>query len=219
MMRGALYAASAAGGRTRCLTPENTADDTKPRYSPDSRSILYGLKRDPLNYADRVRLALLDRASGRTTILTEGGDRSCSAWEWLDPRTVAVEVEDRGRITICMLAVDELGREPATLHADGSLHLSRAARGRPFVTQESLRAPPEAACLSVAGGTLQPLTHFNDEALSAFSLSDWEELELAGAGADAVHTFVVYPPGFSAERKWPLLQLIHGGPLGMFGDA
>ena len=219
MMRWALYAVSTAGGPTRCLTPENTADDTRPRYAPDARCILYGLKRDPLNYADRVRLALLDRASGRTTVLTEGWDRSCSAWEWLDARTVAVEVEDRGRVTICMLAVDGLGREPATLHARGSLHLSRAARGRLFVTQESLRAPPEAACLSVADGSLQPLTHVNGEALSAFSLSDWEELELVGAGADVVHTFVVYPPGFDAGRKWPLLQLIHGGPLGMFGDT
>jgi dipeptidyl aminopeptidase/acylaminoacyl peptidase len=30
--------------------------------------------------------------------------------------------------------------------------------------------------------------------------------------------FVVYPPDFDAKKKYPLIQMIHGGPHGMFGD-
>ena len=31
--------------------------------------------------------------------------------------------------------------------------------------------------------------------------------------------FVVFPPGFDKARKYPLVQLVHGGPVGTFGDA
>ena len=30
--------------------------------------------------------------------------------------------------------------------------------------------------------------------------------------------FVVYPPGFDPAKKYPLVQMIHGGPIGTFGD-
>ncbi len=33
-----------------------------------------------------------------------------------------------------------------------------------------------------------------------------------GAGGADVQMWVVYPPGFDAKKKWPLLQIVHGGP-------
>jgi len=33
-----------------------------------------------------------------------------------------------------------------------------------------------------------------------------------------VHGFLLTPPGFDANRKYPLLYLIHGGPQGAFAD-
>ena len=119
---GAIRAHSLARQRRRHAFRLQECD----RTSSFGRPLVRCESPSPEGHARRVRLALLDRAGGRTTVLTEGWDRSCSAWHWLDARTVAVEVEDRGRVTICMLAVDLLGREPATLHARGPLHLSRA---------------------------------------------------------------------------------------------
>ena len=31
--------------------------------------------------------------------------------------------------------------------------------------------------------------------------------------------FVVYPPGFDPKKKYPLVHLVHGGPVGTFGDG
>jgi dipeptidyl aminopeptidase/acylaminoacyl peptidase len=218
-MRWAIYAVATGGGETRCLTPTNPANDLRPRYAPDGRAVLYGTQRDPVSDTDRVRVALLDRASGLSTILTEAWDRSASAWEWLDARTVAIEVEERGRVAVYTIAVDESSRAPARLPLPGSVHLSRAAGRRLFFTTESLVAAPEAACLSLTEGAVTRLTHANDEALSGFEAVGVDEIEFAGAAGDTVHGFLLYPPGFDPARTWPLLQLIHGGPLGMFGDV
>ncbi|HYK42315.1 MAG TPA: prolyl oligopeptidase family serine peptidase, partial [Thermoanaerobaculia bacterium] len=46
-----------------------------------------------------------------------------------------------------------------------------------------------------------------------------KSFDFKGAGGDMVQMFVVYPPGFDPTKKYPLVQLIHGGPIGTFGDA
>ena len=46
-----------------------------------------------------------------------------------------------------------------------------------------------------------------------------EEMTFNGAAGDAVQMFVVFPPGFDKAKKYPLVQLVHGGPVGTFGDA
>src|SRR6185437_13041821 len=80
-----LVPTSAAAAREPvCITPENPADDMRPRYSPDGRWLVYGAKRDITNYADRVRIVRVDRATGEHVTLTEAWDASPSAWEFAD---------------------------------------------------------------------------------------------------------------------------------------
>src|SRR5207249_2066002 len=43
-------------------------------------------------------------------------------------------------------------------------------------------------------------------------------MEFEGADGHTVQMFVVHPPGFDEQKKYPLVHLIHGGPHGMFGD-
>ena len=33
-----------------------------------------------------------------------------------------------------------------------------------------------------------------------------------GADDEDVQMWIVYPPNFDAKKKWPLLQIVHGGP-------
>ncbi|HNI12726.1 MAG TPA: prolyl oligopeptidase family serine peptidase, partial [bacterium] len=39
-----------------------------------------------------------------------------------------------------------------------------------------------------------------------------------GADNDDVQMYVVYPPNFDPNKKYPLVHMIHGGPHGAFGD-
>src|SRR5262249_12084411 len=78
LLRRAIFTAKVSGsepatvGEPVCVTPGNPAEDRHPRYSPDGRWLVYGRKHDPLNYADRVRIARVDRRTGEDVALTEG---------------------------------------------------------------------------------------------------------------------------------------------------
>ena len=56
------------------ITAANHAFDGTPRYSPDGRSIAYTMQRVPGYESDRIVLALHDRATGKSRVLTEDLD-------------------------------------------------------------------------------------------------------------------------------------------------
>lgn len=219
LLRQAIHAVGLEpGSPVRCLTPDNPADDVRPRYSPDGASILFGTKRDHLNYADRVRLARLDRATLGQKILTEEWDASVDAFELADARTAVVQAEHRGRA--CLFRVD-LGDDqpPALITSDGSWHGPRVgADGYVYGQRSTMTTPPEAARVPLTGGAVEVIGHANDELLAELEPGRVEEIELAGAGGEPVQMWVLYPPGYDGGRR-SLLQVIHGGPYGASHDG
>ncbi len=64
----------------------------------------------------------------------------------------------------------------------------------------------------------QQLAHINDSVLSQVAMSPLEPFWFAGAKGDKVQGFLVKPPNFDANKKYPVKFLIHGGPQGAWGD-
>ncbi|APR85015.1 Alanyl dipeptidyl peptidase [Minicystis rosea] len=219
LLRYAVFTVSIAGGEPRCLTPDNPADDRRPRYSPDGRYLVYGKKLDILNFADRIRLVRFDRQTGRHEELAEGWDRSPSTWEFLDADTLLLEVEDRGTTSLFRLSISG-GGVPTLVARDGSLHGPRPARdGFVYVQHHDLTRPPEVARVPAQGGAVERLTRFTAERMAGFALARVEEMEIQGAGGDPVHLYLVLPPGPRDGRPYPLVQMIHGGPYGIHADG
>jgi dipeptidyl aminopeptidase/acylaminoacyl peptidase len=209
---------TAGGGAVRCLTADNPADDVRPRYTPDGRSIVFGTKRDLFNYADRVRLARLDRETLRQEVLTEGWELSADAFELAGAGTAVVQAERRGRV--CLFRLDlAAGGAPALLTDDGSWHGPRVAGdGHVYGQRSTIASPPEVARVPLAGGPVAVLGHVNDELLATLEPGRLEEVELVGANGDPIQMWILYPPGYDGGRR-PLLQVLHGGPYGAHHDG
>jgi dipeptidyl aminopeptidase/acylaminoacyl peptidase len=222
LLRWALFTVPTSGkGPVRCLTPEgtpkNSADAHRPRYSPDGGSIIYGLQRDPYFYADRVRLVRFDRSSGAHTVLTEEWDRSAAAWEFLPDGVLAVEAEDRGRVSLFIMKPGETA--PGLVREGGAIGGLRAGRdGRLYFTLQTLSAPAELASCKKDGTDHRMHTRFNEALLGELSLGEVREMTFDGADGEPVQMYVVLPPGFDPKKKWPLVHVIHGGPHAVAGD-
>ncbi len=80
-------------------------------------------------------------------------------------------------------------------------------------------SPVEIFRASSAGGAPQPVTHLNDALLAEHDLRRLEEFTVTGAENTPVHSFLLKPPDFDANRKYPVLFLIHGGPQGAWGET
>lgn len=217
LVRWGIFTVPIQGGEARCITPDNPASDNRPRYSPDGRYIVHGAKRDILNYADRIRLVRIDRATGEHVTLTEGWDHSPSSWEFIGPDTLLIEVEERGQTSLYRMSVSA-GGAPERVARGGALHGAKGAGDHVYAQHASITRPPEIARISLPSSEIERVTHFTDDAMSGFEMGPAEEIEFAGAGGETVHMFLVRPPGAPRDRLLPLVQMIHGGPYGMLGD-
>jgi len=63
------------------------------------------------------------------------------------------------------------------------------------------------------------LVHINEDLLSSLDLSPLESFWFTGAEGTKVEGFMIKPPGFDPEKKYPVKFLMHGGPQTAWGDA
>jgi dipeptidyl aminopeptidase/acylaminoacyl peptidase len=222
-LRWAVYTVPTSGkGPVRCITPagtpENAAECVRPRYAPDGGSILYGMQRDPHFYADKLRLVRYDRRAGTHTVLTEEWDRSPSAWEFAPDSSLFLAAEDRARVLLFSMPLAVTAAPRRLLDSGTVSGLAVGRDGRLFFGHQSTQAPAEISVCAADGSGLRPVTRFNEALLSEIALGEVREVEFAGADGDRVQMYVVLPPGFDPGRKWPLVQVIHGGPHGISAD-
>ncbi len=209
-----VFVMPSSGGEAINLTAENPADDGRPRYSPDGRFLLYGREDRPQWPPAYTRLALRDRRSGATTAPAAGWDKNPGDWSFTpDGKTILLHAEERGRVHLWALPVD--GGTPRIVSRGGQVQGGAAAgAGRVVFARETLHAPAEIFAARLDGSDERPLTAFAKERLAGLDLGTSESVTFRGADGDEVQMFVVYPPGFDPRKKWPLLQVLHGGPHG-----
>jgi len=216
LVRSAVYVAPMAGGALRCLTTEHTADDGRPRYTPDGKSIVYGMQLDPYFYADRVRLMRYDRAAKKHEPLLENWTLSPTHWEIAGDGTVVFEAENAGRTDLFALRA---GEKPRALTSRGNVSGASVARdGRIHFTLQNLAQPAEVFSCAADGRGLERRTHFTDEVTQRFGMGEVREIEFEGAGGETVQMYLVLPPDHRPEKQYPLVHVVHGGPHAISGD-
>ena len=216
-----IFVAPIAGGESKKITGTNAGADNSPLYSPDGKYLAYRNQERAGFESDRWRVTVLERATGRTREVTEGLDRNVNGVAWSpDSSRLFLIVEDRGRHNLQMLSVSGGGLR-AIITGNSSLDDVQFTRdGKTLIyTEQSGSRPAEIFRASSGGGAGVALTHLNDAVLSQYALGPFEEFWVEGAEGARVHSFMLKPPGFRADRKYPVLFLIHGGPQGAWGES
>jgi dipeptidyl aminopeptidase/acylaminoacyl peptidase len=67
--------------------------------------------------------------------------------------------------------------------------------------------------------TIVPITHVNDSLLATLDLSDLDLFDFKAVDRTKVQGFLIKPPAFDPNKKYPVKFLIHGGPQGAWGDS
>jgi dipeptidyl aminopeptidase/acylaminoacyl peptidase len=214
-----------SGGTAKKIST-STGSDTTPLYSPDGKYLAWRSQARAGFEADKWRLLVQDRQSGQTRDLTQKFDRSVGSFTWFSDVSnggLFFTAEDKGESTIYALFLDrdQPTRGPS-LHADDLSWQEKTSTL--FFTRMSIAAPNEIWCFGLSGETLggtaepQRVTHMNDALLSQIDMQPLESFTFKGANNDDVQGFMVKPPGFDPNKKYPLKFLIHGGPQGAWGN-
>ncbi len=230
---------------TKDLTAENKAADNSPLYSLDGKYIAYRAQQRPGYESDRWRLMLYDRKTGEKKELTEGFDRWVESFVWSpDSKTIDFSAEHMGHSLIYAVdTVRGLGRDRdrssrRVLVGGYNDDLAITPNGKTLLfTRMSINAPNEVYASDTMGtgcpaktGNVDPgkedcslnkdwaITRMNEPVLSQVDPSTIESFSFSGARGDEVEGFLVRPPNFDPNKKYPVKFIVHGGPEVPFGD-
>ncbi|MBI5424471.1 MAG: S9 family peptidase [Opitutae bacterium] len=205
-------------GEMKNVTPENKGGDGSPKWSPDGRSVYFLRTETPYYSGEFQKLWRYDLASGKSLPVTDALDYSIDEVEIShDGKILWLIAEDRGVVPIFKANADGSGF--AAVHRAGTSSSVRVGGGTVVFLNDTTSRPGELFVLDATTGQARQLTHVNDAFMAQLDLGKVESYSFAGAGGVEIQGWLVFPPGYDAAKKYPLVQLMHGGPHTMCRDS
>ena len=220
--RQALVELSWRSGQAQTLLRDADWDFSAPVYSHAGQHLAFLASHQGLKHTMPAQLAVLD-THGHWAVVSEDWDHEVAAplrWDE-DDLGVLLCAEDRGRRHLWRFDLKTCFAH--ILCEGGHVGGFDLQAGTLVVQHDSVQHPPRISLLAREGeadeAQLLPLEQFNDAALAGLRFGAHEEIWFKGALGEQVQMWLVYPPGFDARKKYPLLHVIHGGPHTAFGDS
>ena len=207
----------------RNITASSPAFDGHPQYSPDGKYIAYQTQKQPGYESDLFRLAVYDRSSGVSRVLTESFRNWVEDFEWAaDSKALYFSAPVEGGNPIFRVTVDSGSIQQVLVDKTiDSFRLSHDNRVIVY-TRRSVADPIEIFAMNLADAKPSPsqrLSHFNDQIAAEVDLRPAERIWVKGAGGAKIEVFIVKPHNFDPSKKYPLILNVHGGPQDQWQDA
>lgn len=204
---------------------ERDGPDTDPAVSPDGKWLAYRGSNDIGGYQDS-KLYLLNLADNQAPEQILELDRPVTGLQWAtDSRGIYFSYVDQGSTRVARTNLQ--GRQTAV--AD---NLGGASIGRPYASgsfsvaangsvahELNLSHRPAEVALTRSGKTKQ-LTDLNRDWEQTIDLIPPEEIWYTSSHDEMkIQGWIIKPPGFEADKKYPLILEIHGGPHTAYGNV
>jgi dipeptidyl aminopeptidase/acylaminoacyl peptidase len=208
------------------LTGDNTAADSGPVFSPDGTKLAYRAQKRAGFEADKWDILVVDVNSdgafkSTPKNITHELDRSVNDFIWSGNRRFVFAADDDGSTPLFGLDLTgEKAHRYGVSGQNGSLSASREGTAIAW-TNAALNHPPEVLVdVETRPDSLRGhnCSHANDKLLAELDLPRPESVKVKVEGAD-MQMWILKPPGFDANKKWPLAYLVHGGPQGAWEDG
>jgi acylaminoacyl-peptidase len=221
-----IHEISLADGSIRTLTSRN-GPDAGPALSPDGRQIAW------LGFEDReqgyqvTRLYLMARDGSGQREITTGLDRDIESLQWdAEGKGLYFLYDDAGNTRLAHttlagklsdLARDVGGTSHGRPYPGGSFDVARG--GQFAFTMTRPEHPADIAAGRRGSREIRRLTRLNDDVFATRALGEVEEIRYASSfDSREIQGWILKPPGFDANRKYPMILEIHGGPFANYGD-
>jgi dipeptidyl aminopeptidase/acylaminoacyl peptidase len=219
-----LFIIPSAGGTAKNITKANTSYDGEPVYSPNGKYIAYRTQKIPGYEADLFRIALYDRMTGQTEVISEGKfDNWVNECQWSpDSKSLYFTADVQGNIPLYSIDI-KTKSITQVLNARSIDAFTIAPDGRTVLyTRRSVGEPVEMWKASLEKGIAKNpvrLTTFNKSMEDSVDIRPVEELWIQSPTGKKIHTFIVKPHNFDPKKKYPLILNVHGGPQSQWADA
>ncbi|MBC5991794.1 S9 family peptidase [Pontibacter cellulosilyticus] len=215
-----IYRYDIASGKTINLTEGNNGYDTHPEYNTDGSKLAWLAMDEDGNEADQNELTILDTKSGKKFNLTKDWDETINSFTWSnDGSKIWFVAPTKGTIQLFEIAL------PKDLGKFSAKSIKQVTKGQfdvngivgqsgnnLLVSRTDMNHAPELYRLDTKSGKLTQLTSVNDEVYSKLALSKVEPRVTKATDGKDLFSWVVYPPDFDPNKKYPTLLYCQGGP-------
>ena len=194
--------------------------DNDPVYSPNGKLIAFHSMERPGFEADRNRVMIFDRATGKIQELTKGLDQTAHSATWMpDSKSMIFMSEHRGTNQLFKSNLGDEGTKQITSGmANYSLYGISPNGKTALISVTNMIRPAEYASLDIATGESSTMTDVNGDIYKDLELPKIEERWVDATDGKKIHCWVIYPPNFDKSKKYPLLTYCQGGPQGQIGQ-
>jgi dipeptidyl aminopeptidase/acylaminoacyl peptidase len=224
---------SAKGGEAiKIQTP--VGGKAEPRYSPDGKWIAYyGTEGEGQSWKNTGLWIVPSDGSSQPVNLTEKFDLHVSSWTindiggavapgpiWsTDGNSLIFPVVHHGSSFVMRISTTGGDPEPI-ISEEGVAHSFSVDRDHTQLAYlfGTMRDPGQIWVTKLPVGKKTCLTTFNQEILRKVNLGEIEEVWFKGSDENDLQGWILKPPGFNPDTKYPSIMQIHGGPLVQYGN-
>lgn len=206
-----------------CLTKDNPAADSGPKFSSDGKKLAWRAQKRAGYEADKWEIVVTDvetngTPAGKPASATAQLDRSVDEFVWEGSQGFFFASEQRGHTHVFGIRLNN-GMAPADyFHVGKHGSLSASKDGAWLACVQSRMTFPAVVRWTKMHSRLEGLVDPNAELLRELDLPQPEDVAVPVEGG-AMQMWVLKPPGFDPNKKWPVVYLVHGGPQSAWEDG
>ncbi len=210
-----IYKYNLKSGKTENITEDNKGYDTNPAFS--NKGVLAYLQMKTPGYeADKNDIIVLE--NGIKQNLTSHWDETVWSFKWAENgKDIYFTAPING--TVQLFKVDYPGRTRKMPNieqlSDGQFDVTGIVgeiKGSLIVTRTDMNRATEIFSYDLKKKTFTPLTKVNDEFYSKLDLPQVEKRYVTTQDGKKMLVWVILPPNFDKNKKYPTLLYAQGGP-------
>ncbi|MEI6680135.1 MAG: alpha/beta fold hydrolase, partial [Mariniphaga sp.] len=207
-----IYFYNLATGKSENQTPGMMGYDQNPVFSPDGKWLTWeSMERDGYE-ADKNRLFLMNLQTGDKTDLSADFDQNSSALTWAADSKSIYFVSCRNALTQIYRA--DIADKKITQITKGVHDYSMVTMSKDNLigVKHSMSKPDEIYSINPLNGAETELSFENKDILDQLKMGKVEERWITTSDKKQMLTWIIYPPDFDKNKKYPTLLFCEGGP-------
>lgn len=207
-----LYKYSIDEKTTSNLTSGMMGYDQNPVFSPDGRFLAWeSMERDGYE-ADKVRLFIMDMTTFEKKNYSESFDQDAHGLIWSDDSQSVYFVSNWHALDQIYQLSPESGTIKKLTEGTHSYTSVINAGDHLIGTRMSMSSPVELFSIDTASGTQKQISFVNRPILDQLAMGRVEERWITTSDNKQMLTWVIYPPHFDPNKRYPALLYCQGGP-------
>lgn len=207
-----IYLYDIATNATTNLTEGMMGYDQNPVFSPDGKMLAWeSMERDGYE-ADRVRIFIRDMEKGTNSEYSKTFDNDAHGLAWTDDSKHIYFVsnkEAKDQIFRLDIADQKISQITEGAHNYQSV---APVNGKLIAKRMSISMPSEIYSVNPENGESTQLSFTNKEILDQLKMGKVEERWIETTDGKKMLTWVIYPPHFDPNKKYPAILYCQGGP-------